>query len=112
MFLLSTINKHNISQKVNEFSSGKVNMFFINLDIFVITSAIRKKWNDIAFTSTYIELLMNLLTRYQDIGRQYAWDMTRSKTLNVIDRTESRGRWALPVKGEKVEAARLRVLCN
>lgn len=43
MFLLLTINKHNISQKVNEFSSGKVNMFFINLDIFVITSAIRKK---------------------------------------------------------------------
>lgn len=47
-------------------------MFFINLDIFVITNAIRKKWNDIAFTSTYIELLMNLLTRYQDIRIQYA----------------------------------------
>ena len=60
MFLLLTINKHSISQKLNEFSSEKVNTFFINLDIFVITSAIRKKWNDIAFTSTYIELVMKL----------------------------------------------------
>lgn len=93
-------------------------MFFINLDIFVITSTIRKTWNDIAFSSTYIELLMNVLTRYQDIRIQYVWDTTRSETSNtlkrvsIIDRTERRGRWALPVKGEKVEAARLRVLCN